>query len=383
MFDKPRRILSFDGGGIRGILTAAMLEAVEDRLKAINPDKELREYFDIIAGTSSGSIIACGVACGISAKDIKALYKRHALDIFPEFLETIKSIIIRHLNQTVDFSTFNILNMWDIDNEKIKKFLSQPIYDGTGLEYSLKEIFGRQYFGELKSNVIITSYDVYNHQAVIFKSNKPEFQTLPIWEVCRASSAVPAAFPAHVIKNEEFIDHLEAKAKAKAKNGDESLKVPPDGIPLIDGGIVASNPALCAIAECRKQHKKLPDVVASFGSGAGLHRITVRQAQGWGALNWMSLIRSIPLMDVFFDGSSDAVDYIVEQLFDDPNNYVRFQPIFKENVVTFSADAKNIALLEDVAERYMDTDEYKQKLEIIVNCLISEKSTNLISSLFA
>ena len=109
MFDKPRRILSFDGGGIRGILTAAMLEAVEDRLKAINPDKELREYFDIIAGTSSGSIIACGVACGISAKDIKALYKRHALDIFPEFLETIKSIIIRHLNQTVDFSTFNIL----------------------------------------------------------------------------------------------------------------------------------------------------------------------------------------------------------------------------------------------------------------------------------
>jgi len=65
MFEKPRRILSFDGGGIRGILTAAMLEEVEDKLKTINPDKELREYFDIIAGTSSGSIIACGVACGI------------------------------------------------------------------------------------------------------------------------------------------------------------------------------------------------------------------------------------------------------------------------------------------------------------------------------
>ncbi|WP_254174941.1 hypothetical protein [Planktothrix pseudagardhii] len=50
MFDKPRRILSFDGGGIRGLLTASMLEEVEDKLKAINPDKELREYFDIIAG---------------------------------------------------------------------------------------------------------------------------------------------------------------------------------------------------------------------------------------------------------------------------------------------------------------------------------------------
>lgn len=82
MFEKPRRILSFDGGGIRGLLTATMLEAVEDKLKAINPDKQLREYFDIIAGTSSGSIIALAVAQGKSAREIRNFLKGTVIEFF-------------------------------------------------------------------------------------------------------------------------------------------------------------------------------------------------------------------------------------------------------------------------------------------------------------
>jgi len=367
MFEKPRRILSFDGGGIRGLLTAAMLEEVEDKLKAINPDKELREYFDIIAGTSSGSIIALAVAQGISAQEIRSYFRCDGDRIFPDPKSTVFSLIQRFLEQDLDWTTFNPFNILDVDNENIKKISTQPVYDGKGLEEVLRERFSEQLFGELKPLLIIPSYDVYNRRAMIFKNNDDLYKSVPIWEICKASCSAPVAFPAHLIDNDNFIYGVQKQAKEAKKLGKKSnLKVPNEGLPFIDGGLVANNPVLCAIAECRKVFKQLPNLVVSFGVGAGLHRITIRQSQGWGAFNWASIIRSIPLMDVFADGSTDATDYIAEQLLEHETDYVRFQSFFTEDVSTFSADEKNMMVLEESVADYITTKDYQDKMQKIV-----------------
>ncbi|WP_413168080.1 patatin-like phospholipase family protein [Capilliphycus salinus ALCB114379] len=367
MFERSRRILYFDGSGIRGLLTATMLEEVEDKLKAINPDKELRDYFDIIAGTSSGSIIALAVAQGISALEIRSFFKGDGNRIFPDPKSTLFSLIQRFLEQDVDWTTFNPFNVLDVDNANIKKMMSQPVYDDKGLEEVLRENFSEQLFGELKPLVIIPSYDVYNRRATVFKNKDDLYKSLPVWEVCKASCSAPVAFPAHLINNDNFIYGLKKQAEQAKKFGKKSnLKIPNEGLPFIDGGLVANNPVLCAIAECRKVFKRFPSLVVSFGVGAGLHRITIRQSQGWGALNWASLIRNIPLMDVFTDGSSDATDYIVEQLLEQENDYVRFQPFLKEDVSTFSANEKNMIALEEAADDYMKTKEYRDKVQKVV-----------------
>jgi len=367
MFEQPRRILSFDGGGIRGILTAAMLEAVEDKLKAINPDKELRDYFDIIAGTSSGSIIALAVAQGMPAKDIKNLFKFDGERIFPDVKSILIDLIKRFAEQDFDLNLFNLCDFFDKDNKEVDKIMSQPFYDDKGLEEVLKEKFSDQLFGELTPLVIVPSYDVYNRQATVFKDRDDRYKNLAIWQVCKASCSAPAVFPAHIINNDQFISELKKDAK-KAKNLDKSfnLEIPNEGLPFVDGGLVANNPVLCAIAECQKNFKTLPNLVVSFGAGAGFNRISVQQAQGWGALNWANLTRSIPLMDVFTDGSSDATDYITKQLLKQETDYVRFQPIFKNDVITFSANEKNIMALEEVADHYIKIKEYRDKVQKVL-----------------
>lgn len=77
------KILACDGGGIRGLLTTIILEALEAEIKAINPSSSLSECFDVFAGTSTGSIIACGIANGFTAKKIREFYEQKGALIFP------------------------------------------------------------------------------------------------------------------------------------------------------------------------------------------------------------------------------------------------------------------------------------------------------------
>ena len=79
----PKRILSLDGGGIRGILTLEFLKAVESLIKARFGEKTLLcDYFDLIGGTSTGSIIAAGLACGMTVDALQALYRNIGASVF-------------------------------------------------------------------------------------------------------------------------------------------------------------------------------------------------------------------------------------------------------------------------------------------------------------
>ncbi|MCJ8282835.1 MAG: patatin-like phospholipase family protein, partial [Rivularia sp. ALOHA_DT_140] len=322
------------------------------KLKRCQPNKPMQDYFDVIAGTSTGSLIACAVSKGLSASEIKDFYIHNSPVIFPP------SKIIVH----------SILN-W------IRLGYSHPIYTDKGLKKVLKYIFENVSFGELNKPTIVTSYDTYNRQAIVFKNTKKAHQDIPIWEICRASSAAPIGFPGYEMKHEAFLEDLRLKGYSIPENS---------GIPLIDGGVFANNPALCAIAERLRWNSQLPDnpkwnasisenveqkdiIVASFGTGQHVKQIGAKQVKHWGALEWLSPHYDLPILDVLFDGAGDAVCYIAQQIIG--NTYFRFQPEFDKKIPTFSAKKENIDAIIKCTEGYLRQPEVDIKLDKLVEVL--------------
>lgn len=189
---KNFQILSLDGGGIKGIFSAAVLACLEDDLNI-----RIVDHFDLIAGTSTGGIIAIALALGIRPKDILDFYVSKGPLIFPKSFLTPSSM---HLFR--------------------RKYSAAP------LEHALKSIFGEKKFGECTKRLVITSYNLGEDDVYLFRTPHHEKlrrdYRLPAWQVARATSAAPTYFPS-------------------AKNI--------DNIRLIDGGIWANNPSLVGITE--------------------------------------------------------------------------------------------------------------------------------------
>lgn len=301
---KARRILSLDGGGIRGLVTGLWLRGAEDALaRAGKPG--LRGSFDLYAGSSSGALIACGLAIGLAPGQIVDLYREQRHRIFPGIAQRLWSRAGRFFSQGP----------------------SAPKYDGRGLDDVLREVFGKTTLGQLDPPVMVTAYDTISRSPVIFKSFKPEHRGLPVWEACRASASAPTYFPA-------FGMTVAGKPRS-----------------MIDGGVVANNPTALAIAEAMRRDGDVAQcselLVLSVGSGARNRPISLREAQEWGALEW-----AIPIIDVLFDGNADSVDYISRQLVGD--GYLRMQTDLAIGLdETDDTSATNIAALQQLAAGYL------------------------------
>ena len=301
---KMQRILSLDGGGIRGLVTCRWLEGVDAALRKAGKPGLLRG-FDLVAGSSTGALIACGLATGRDPATLADLYREHRHTIFPGIAG----------------------RLWSRAGRFVVQGPSAPKYDGKGLDKVLKKVFGDARLGDAKIPLLVTSYDTIQRKAVIFKSFNAAHRDLPMWEVCRASASAPTYFPAHAMT-------VEGHRRA-----------------LIDGGVVANNPTACAIAEALRKDARVDHtqdlVVLSVGSGERNRPIDLKSAQEWGALEW-----AVPIIDVLFDGNTDSVDYIARQLVGD--GYFRMQT---ELVIGLDdmddTSSTNIAALEIVAKDYL------------------------------
>lgn len=322
------RILSLDGGGIRGLMTAIWLNRLEAQLP-----RPLWKHFDLVAGTSTGAILACAVSKGVRTQQIIDLYTERGRDVFPPTLE----------------------RLWSRVGRVFSDGMSAPKYDGLGLEAELRRVFRTTQFGSLKIKpTLVTAYDTFCRKPVVFKNNRARYAKIKVWEVCRSSAAAPTYFPAHVL------DIAGAEA------------------PMIDGGVVANNPTACAIAEAfrinseRRQtgdatlraHDREEFLVASFGTGETIRRIDEHEAREWGALQW-----AVPIVDVLFDGSADSVDYIASQIIP-ADNYFRFQ-VRLEDAYDDMDDASpdNINALMRLAADYIDAGPGRRQLENLADRL--------------
>ncbi len=319
------RILSLDGGGIRGLITAVWLAELEKQLK-----KPIRQFFDLIAGTSTGSILASALSLGIPAQKIVELYLEKGSTIFPGTASRLWSRVTRVFADGV----------------------SAPKYDPAGLEQCLQEVFGKKTLGSLKVPTLIFSYNVFAREPVAFKSYRENFQNLPIWEVVRASCSAPTYFPSM------------------------QLKVGQSTQPYIDGGVAANNPSACAVAEglaINSKEKKADRValdnfvLASFGTGSSTRPISAKESQEWGALEW-----AVPIIDVLFDGSTDTSDYVARQIVAD-DRYFRFQmPLDKAYDDMDRADDVNLNALVGAAESYLGSKDCTQMMKALVQMLTAK-----------
>lgn len=296
------RILSIDGGGIRGIIPAFWLARLEERLK-IETGRTLRDVFDLFAGTSTGSIIAAGLATGKTAQQILDLYMTQADRIFPK--------------------------SWFVDPRRYWSSF-RPGYDGSGLDDVLTEQFGTKTLGEVDGKrLLITSFNAGSRTLVIFDSDRPDQAAYKLADCCRASSSAPTYFPAKILT----ID------------GEER--------PLLDGGMAANNPAALALAKAFQADVwPYETTLVSLGTGATERPLTVRQGMTRGIAQWAK-----PIVGVCFDGSSATNEELIRKVLP-KGNYFRFQKWNLGDVdpALDRTDVEHLRSLRKVASDYLENE---------------------------
>jgi patatin-like phospholipase/acyl hydrolase len=302
-------VLSIDGGGIRGIIPAIVLAELEERA-----GKGTAELFDLVAGTSTGGIIAAATCAPDPrpASDLVALYRVEGPKIFQRSLG------------------HKITSAWGLLEEK---------YDDAELMRALRHYIGDATISQARTRVLMAAYELETRKPYFVKSWRTEGEPerdIALWEAAHATSAAPTYFePALVRPPAEEVD-----------------------LSLIDGGVFATNPALCAFAEAARVAPGEPVRLVSLGTGQLTRPIHHRDAAGWGLAEWVR-----PLIDVIFDAAADIVDYQLDQLLG-LDRYHRFQVRLEHG--SGASDA-----MDDASERNLDA------LEAKARAMIAERSEDL------
>lgn len=187
------QILALDGGGVKALFSAQVLARLEEDL-GVN----VKDSFDLIAGTSAGGIVALALGAGLAPREIVERYEELVGTVFP----TARRRLWRRPRQ-----------------------LTAPIYDGDALRTALTNVFGERVLGDSAKRLVIPAWDVQRGSVHIFKTPHHKRLTrdwrIPMMDVAVATSSAPLYFPAARV----------------------------DGHRLIDGGVWANNPSVVAIAE--------------------------------------------------------------------------------------------------------------------------------------
>src|SRR5829696_7387472 len=308
-----QKVLSIDGGGIRGIIPAMVLAEIERRT-----GRRIAEMFDLVAGTSTGGILALGLTKPgqdsepeYSAKKLIELYETEGGKIF--------SIPVWH----------RIHSGWGLAEEK---------YPSTGIDEVALEYFGDVRLAQALKEVLIPAYEIEKRGPWFFKrwealDSKKGFNPF-MREVARATSAAPTYFEPIQLK----VGSLGNRA-------------------FIDGGVHSNNPAMCAYVEARKIHPEEKEfLVVSLGTGELTRSLPYDEVKGWGLALWAQ-----PILNVVFDGVADTVDYQLRELLPtdgDDRRYYRFQTqldIGKDDMD--DASRTNIAALKVKAREIIGNNE--------------------------
>lgn len=298
MPQKKFRILAIDGGGIRGVISAKILERVREKI-----GQPLNEYFDLIAGTSTGSILAATLVRGEEPTELVKLYQDKGQKIF-------KTTFLR---------------------EKVGYWLKQPKYSNEGLKEVLQEYFGKDTLlkdvreqsnnPNAKARLLILAYSTSQRYTNFFLSpfvdKDPWYANAKLWEVCLCSSAAPTFFPPYKFNEKDIVMSDDTPAPSESE------------FTFVDGGVAANNPSLGALVHTLDIEKlegekvKLEDIsLLSIGTGRTTAPFKFNEVNGWGALGWA---KRIP--DVFMGGQFQITADLCAQLIraSNPNGYLRIQ----------------------------------------------------------
>ncbi|MFT6500966.1 MAG: patatin-like phospholipase/acyl hydrolase [Crocinitomicaceae bacterium] len=339
---KKVRILSLDGGGIRGIIPAKIVSYIEKEIQreTKNENARIADYFDMVVGTSTGGLLGCFYLTPnpnqngdktlpntkFAADEALAFYTEKGVEIF---------------NDSKYFSWFGLRQLF----KAVK-------YNPKAMERILQEQFGEDMLHDLVKPCTLTTYNLDDKKAFFLRSEDHNVsnRTFKVKDAMRSTSAAPTYFPPAKIRN-----HAE-----KLNKGESEF------MHNIDGGVFANNPTLVAYSEARNNKFGLPDdkfptakdlLIVSIGTGGGNFALSnVSQSAKWGILKW-----AVSTPNIMMDGSIDTVDYQMKQLYstlekEHVANYLRIDVPLSKKIRNYdpdmaNADAENCAKLIVAAEK--------------------------------
>lgn len=271
------RVLALDGGGIRGLITIIMMQNLAKEQGLEN----WLDQVDLVAGTSTGGILALAIAKGIDINLVRELYSTKGKDVFDD----------SWLDDLVDLAT-----------------IVGAEYDNRKLTRELKKVIGDVTLGDLPVHVLVTAFDLDNENPDPAKRTwKPKiFHNVPgkdndkdvlAYKAALYTSAAPTYFPTV------------------------------DG--YVDGGVFANNPSMCALMQTQDTRNDfnpaLTEVVLlSLGTGTSMTYIK-GQNLDWGYAQWVK-----PLISLMMDGVNGIADFQCKQILG--NHYHRLAPKFPPGV---------------------------------------------------
>ncbi|MDW3649835.1 MAG: patatin-like phospholipase family protein [Bacteroidia bacterium] len=339
---KKIRVLSIDGGGVKGVLPVTLLTYLESALQreSGNPDARIADYFDFFAGTSTGAILVSTLLTPDPLNPTRPKFK--AADAERFYYEKAPKIFGKSITRRLR----TIFGWWRVR------------YSSRQLELELKDAIGRNtWLSDMIKPMMVTAYDITKRKAIFFTSgnaaNKPSKNFLT-WQSTCASSSAPTFFkPVHL----------------KAENGMPYF--------LTDGGMFANNPSMCAFVEVKKMKEfhingNIPTaddiIMLSLSAGHKRKKYDYEKMSKAGKANWIS-----PIIDIQMSGNAETVDHKLSMLYDEAtngskNDYYRIEPdLYEANTVMDDASKKNLENLREAAkknvENFRDTlDEIARKL---------------------
>ncbi len=278
------RILSIDGGGIKGVFPISFLAALEDMI-----GDKVAGYFDLIVGTSTGGIIALALGVGFSAKEILEFYGREGPGIFKG------NAMIRFLRS-----------------------LGISKYSSNRLRRPLEELFKDKRLGESCKRLVIPSFDIETGKVHVYKTcHHPRFETdykENIVDVALATAAAPTYFPTH---------------RSAA------------GTPLIDGGVWANNPLGFAVVEAISILDQPRDSLRVLSLGCTDSPLNIK----WGRTLPLGISYWGPKIPDIFMSAQSSSSLGIAQLLAGHKNIIRVNPIMPKG--RFGLDnVKEIASLK-------------------------------------
>jgi len=295
---KPYRVLSIDGGGIRGLYSACLLQGISQRVARTNgtPDSNLDvgKAFDMIVGTSTGAILAVALAAGCSLEDVINLYKTKSKDIFPSPTPNdagMRKMLLWLAKHTLKTSG---------SESELQKALKNVLADET-----VEEMYHRRNIGlciptinaeTQKAWVYKTPHDNVNNR--LQRDNK-----YALVDVCMSSASAPIVFPLHKVKN------------PNSSSEDNNW--------FVDGGLWANNPIMVALVEALSfapDDSKIEIISVSTCPPFTASMMDDKEANR-GLLHWKG---GIGILEMGLDAQSSAYDYMAKTLTDKMNREIEY-----------------------------------------------------------
>ena len=323
-----KKILSIDGGGIRGIIPGQILVELEKTFGV-----QVANDFDLVSGTSTGGILACAFLLEhpdtpnhpkFSAEEVVGLYFERGDKIFDvPFFHKIRSVA-------------------GILDEK---------YPAKGIEQALDDYFGDVWLKDLLKPCVITTYDIENRKGHFFGQHKAQIDpdsNFRVKDVARSTSAAPTYFECERVTSEAGNSYA-----------------------LIDGGVFVNNPSLVSYAEARTifevegEEATAKDMkILSIGTGHNRKSYKYSKAKNWGMAEWVQ-----PVIDIMMSGSADVAHYQMDKIFgtiDNPKQYLRIDKDLDPDSTGIDPDMdcatqENMTKLKEFGQQLFE--ENKEKIE--------------------